>query len=46
MHSGGRGEFLLRLGNVEAGREAIQTALSLSSQTSEQRFLAKKLAKL
>ncbi|MCC7338691.1 MAG: RNA polymerase sigma factor [Pirellulaceae bacterium] len=41
-----RGEFLLRLGNVEAGREAIQTALSLSSQTSEQRFLAKKLAKL
>ncbi len=41
-----RGELLLRLGNVEAGRQAIQTALSLTSQASEQRFLAKKLAEL
>ncbi len=41
-----RGELLLRLGNVEAGGEAIQTALSLTSQASEQRFLAKKLAEL
>ncbi|MCA9182492.1 MAG: RNA polymerase sigma factor, partial [Planctomycetales bacterium] len=39
-----RGEFLLRLGNLEAGREALQTALSLSSQSSEQRFLTQKLA--
>ncbi len=41
-----RGEFLLRLGDVEAGRKAIQTALELSSQSSEQRFLTKKLANL
>ncbi|MCA9157384.1 MAG: RNA polymerase sigma factor [Planctomycetales bacterium] len=41
-----RGEFLLRLGNLEAGREALQTALSLSSQSSEQRFLTQKLAEL
>ncbi len=41
-----RGELHLRLGNVTAGREALQTALSLSSQASAQRFLSKKLAEL
>ncbi|MEO8270564.1 MAG: RNA polymerase sigma factor [Aureliella sp.] len=41
-----RGEFLLRIGDVVAGRDALQTALSLSSQTSEQRFLTKKLSNL
>ena len=41
-----RGELLLRLGNFEIARDAFQTALSLSSQASEQRFLANKLANL
>ncbi len=41
-----RGELLLRLGKNESARAAFEVALSLSSQTSERRFLAKKLAKL
>jgi RNA polymerase sigma-70 factor (ECF subfamily) len=41
-----RGELLLRLGRFELARRALQTALSLSNQASEQRFLEKKLAKL
>ena len=41
-----RGEFLLRLGENDLARDAFQTALSISSQASEQRFLKKKLAKL
>ena len=41
-----RGELLVRSGDIEAGRQALQTALSMSSQASEKRFLAKKLAKL
>ncbi len=41
-----RGEFLLRLGKNDLARDAFQTALGLTSQASELRFLAKKLAKL
>jgi RNA polymerase sigma-70 factor, ECF subfamily len=41
-----RGELLLRLGRIELAREAFQTALSLSCQATEQRFLEKKLATL
>jgi RNA polymerase sigma-70 factor (ECF subfamily) len=41
-----RGEFLLRLGRHELARKALQTALSLSNQASEQRFLKKKMEKL
>ncbi len=41
-----RGELLLRFGKNESARAAFEVALSLSSQASERRFLAKKLAKL
>jgi len=41
-----RGEFLVRLGRFKLARKALQTALSLSNQASQQRFLKKKMAKL
>jgi RNA polymerase sigma-70 factor (ECF subfamily) len=41
-----RGELLMRLGQFMEARQAFETARSLSNQASEQRFLARKLAKL
>ncbi len=41
-----RGELLFRLGKIKIARNAFETALTLSKQTSEQRFLQKKLAQL
>jgi len=41
-----RGELLSRLGQIELARQAFETALALSKQGSEQRFLEQKIARL
>ncbi|TWT54890.1 RNA polymerase sigma factor [Rubripirellula amarantea] len=41
-----RGELLSRIGRFSDARKAFQTAMRLSKQSSEQRFLAKKLSEL